>query len=347
MYKAGISIFNGLKDYDIDRNLEYLKKAKELGYEVVFSSAHINEASNSKDDFEKSIKYAKSLGLRLSLDISKPVFDKLPSLEDVYSLRLDYGFTEYEIVNLSKESKFLIELNASTITNDKFERMIENGLNLENVRVSFNYYPKRHTGNSIEFVSERTNYFHKYGIPVVAFIPSKIGFRPPMYEGLPTIEKHRSCSIAMAIEELKAISIDEIIFGDAYASEEELELLIEHNVDEFLIELKLVSELPDFYKKCLSNLFSVRIDSNDELIRLNGSEKYQNIMPFNCIKRKAGDVTIDNKDFLRYQGEINIVEKDLEQDNRVNVIGKLNISNIIIEKLKERRKIKFLINDND
>ena len=37
MYKMGISVFNGLKEYNLASNLEYIKLAKKLGYEMVFS----------------------------------------------------------------------------------------------------------------------------------------------------------------------------------------------------------------------------------------------------------------------------------------------------------------------
>ena len=57
---------------------------------------------------------------------------------------------------------------------------------------------------------------------------------------------------------------------------------------------------------------------------------------------KKYDLTIDNNGFLRYKGEINIVLKDLEKDERVNVIGHLNTTDFIISKVKEGRKFTFV-----
>jgi hypothetical protein len=36
-----------------------------------------------------------------------------------------------------------------------------------------------------------------------------------------------------------------------------------------------------------------------------------------------GYITIDNKDYLRYCGELQICKKDLPADKRVNVVGKI------------------------
>jgi hypothetical protein len=47
------------------------------------------------------------------------------------------------------------------------------------------------------------------------------------------------------------------------------------------------------------------------------------INPYNNIDRKLGYVTIDNKDYLRYCGELQICKRTLPADKRVNVVGKI------------------------
>ena len=343
----GISLFNGLREYTLEKNIQYIKKASERGYEIVFSSAHIQEAGQAYRDLQTCIDIANEKHMKVSLDISKPAFLQMKSLEGLYALRLDYGFSDQEIVELSQTRDFLIELNASTITSQKFEQLMQMGLNIEHVRMSFNYYPKRHTGHDIAFVRQKVEYFHQYHISVGAFIPSHIGFRPPMYEGLPTIEAHRMCSLDVAIEELKCIGVDEILFGDAYASDQELDILQMHHIEEIAVHFTAVSNLENWYFTYLQNPFSIRIDSNTELLRLHGAKTNIKIFPFHAVKREIGDVTIDNMQFLRYQGEINIVLRPLEQDERVNVIGHIRCSNTVLEKIKEKRMVKFLIDRND
>lgn len=346
MFKMGISIFNGLKDYTIEENLEYIKKASDRGYEILFSSAHINEANKSYQDLQRCIDLAVKLNMKFVLDISKPAFDKMESLKGLYALRLDYGFSNQDIVDMSHHQDLLIELNASTLSPQKFEQLIDMGLNVRKIRLSFNYYPKKHTGHELLFVKQKVEYFHKYNVSVGAFIPSHIGFRPPMYEGLPTIEKHRNCSLDLAIEELKCLGVDEIIFGDAYAGDMELDILKKHCIEEILVNLTIIPNLDKWYVDYLNQIFSVRVDSNNELVRLNGKKANVEILPVHTIKREIGDVTIDNIQFLRYQGEINIVLQPLEEDERVNVIGHIESSEIILEKMKEKNKVRFLVNQS-
>ena len=59
------------------------------------------------------------------------------------------------------------------------------------------FVEEKFKGNNIEgtryiyndiVCQEIINECHKYNIPVLGFIPSKVGHRPPLYEGLPSIE---------------------------------------------------------------------------------------------------------------------------------------------------------------
>lgn len=345
MYRSGISIFNGLKDYDLETNLAYMEKAKQNGIEMIFSSAHINEADRNYQDLQTCLKKANQLGMKLSLDISKSAYDKMDYLENLYALRLDYGFSDDDIIQLSQEAPFFIELNASTLSNNRFENLIEKGLNLKHVRVSFNYYPKLYTGHSIAFCRERITYYHQYGISVGAFLPSKVGHRPPLYQGLPSIEEHRYSSLDMAIEELKAIGIDEIYFGDAYASEIELKQLIKHQTKLILLPIQLKSELPVLYRDYLKGIYQIRPDFNDMLLRVSANANIATFPPFQMVERKRGDITIDNQAFLRYKGEINIILQSLPRDERVNVVGHIEMSELILDEIRQQKQFMFIMDD--
>ncbi len=339
MYKKGISVFTGLKDYNLNDNINYLRLAKEKGYEIVFSSAHINEATTSFEDLQSLIDEVNKLELKLSLDISKPTFEKIRLPDNLYALRLDYGFSETDMIDLSNNAPYMIEINASVYKKERILDLIKKGLNPKNIRCSFNYYPKLHTGHTIEFVKEMTEFYHSLGMTVGAFVPSKIGFRPPMYEGLPTVEKHRTMDLSIAIEELKVAGIDEILFGDAYASIEELETLSIHQINEIILDVELFNKNFDY----LNNVYKIRPDYNDELLRLSGTRSMSDIKAFNTIDRSKYDLTIDNNGFLRYKGEINIVLKDLKKDERVNVIGHLNTTSFIINDIKKGTPFTFKI----
>jgi hypothetical protein len=336
--KTGLSIFTGLKEYTLEQSLKYLEYAHEHNIEMIFSSAHINEADRSIEELNIIIEKCYEYGMKFVIDVSKKAFENLGLSDKVYAYRLDYGFTDEEIVELSKSDKFYIELNASTLSEEKLLTYIEKGINLSHVRASFNYYPKLYTGHDIQDARHIIKMFNKYGINVGAFLPSTYQKRPPMYEGLPSIESHRYLDKGISIEELKAIGVSEVFIGDAYASCEEIVLLEQHRSDDVVLDLSLDSKEDN---DLFSNTLTVRPDYNNYLIRLSGGRGKNVALKNNKVGRNKFDVTIDNELFKRYSGEVNIVINQLPNDERVNVIGKVKCSDIIISKIKENKKIKF------
>lgn len=347
MFKKGISVYTGLKEYSLEQNLEYLKLAHSLGYEVIFSSAHISEATDEYQELQILIDKAYEYGMKLSLDVSRKVFEKLQDFNHLYALRLDYGFSKEEIVELSHTKPYKIEINASTITNKELEELINLGVNTNNLRASFNFYPKLYTGHSTNFVKEKIALFKKYGIELLIFIPSHVGLRPPMYEGLPTIESHRKLDLNLVVEEIKTLGVDEIAFGDAYASYDELNILKLHQTDYLIIPFVKVPNLPSALASNLEGVFQIRKDYNDLMLRSTTSRGKTPIASFNTIERKYGDVTLDNDLFLRYRGEINIITSPLPQDERVNVVGSVRLTENLISALKRGQKFIFGAEVND
>lgn len=59
------------------------------------------------------------------------------------------------------------------------------------------------------------------------------------------------------------------------------------------------------------------------------AEFAQKIVPDHCVERNAGCITIDNERYLRYSGELQVVLQDAKQDDRVNVVARLqNLSDL-------------------
>lgn len=342
MIDTGVSVYAGLDDYSKSENIKYLRLAKELGITHVFSSAHINEAKTSQEELQSIIDECNKLGLKLSLDISKPIMSKYSSLEGLFALRLDYGFSDEEIIHLSHTASYLVELNASILSYEHIRSLIDNGINTSRTRFTFNFYPKLYTGHDITDVYNKAKICNEVGIYVGAFIPSHVGFRPPMYEGLPTVEAHRNMDLSKAIEELKACGVNGIYFGDAYASCDEIKLLNMHNDDDILLKLQLVENINIDIDYLFNKSFKIRPDLNSYILRVSSLRSSEEILCFNNVDRKLYDVTIDNSKFKRYAGEINIVLKDLPKDERVNVIGKIDATELIIEKIKLGIRFKFI-----
>lgn len=339
---VGASIYVGLDDYPVKKNIEYLELLKEKKIDYVFISAHMPEMKPSfKEELEELCKKAEELNMKIILDVSKPMMKGF-EIPNVYALRLDYGFTLDEIVDLYKQNKFIIELNASTLSMNNILYLKSKGVNLNNVRVSHNFYPKKYTGLTAEAVIKKNREFHKLGLKVMIYVPSKTGFRPPMYEGLPTVENHRYLSLEAILSTVKYLEADEVFFGDAYASSEELDLLTKFNFNVPVIPVIVKKGLSDVEKELLLRNHHNRPDETGYFKRSSIRSKVD-VEKFNTTERKKFDVTIDNKGFLRYQGEVCIMCTDLEKDERVNVVGRALIDDDVLNAIKPGKSFRIKI----
>lgn len=346
--KLGVSasLYVGLEEYSLNRNLEYLKMLKKNGIDTVFISAHMPEMSDKADEELKVIlEEAKKLRIKIILDVNK---DKLIQMEndgllkDLYSIRLDYGFRNSEIVELMKKG-YLVELNASVVKEETLEYLKANGADFSNFRVSHNFYPKKYTGLSYDAVQKKNEFLKSYGCYIVIYIPSHHQSRPPMYEGLPTLEAHRNAPLTAILSEAKMLGCDEVCFGDAYCSEEEIKYATRFDCGIIKVPVILKKDLSEETMKQLLKVHRNRLDETEYFVR--SSLRGEGIKPFNTINRNPKDVTIDNELFMRYQGEVCIMKSAIEADERVNVVGKCNCSEFLINNIKPGYKFKLVVDE--
>ncbi|WP_061310634.1 DUF871 domain-containing protein [Clostridium botulinum] len=354
----GISIFLGM-DNSIDEILELIKIAKNNGYDRIFTSLHIPEANYNVivEEFKLVLDMAKKMNMKIIADISPKGFEYL-QIKDINLnkiknvgidvLRLDFGFTEEQIAKFTNNNLGIkIELNTSTITKDFLNKLNKYNVNYKNVQACHNYYPRKDTGISESLFLKKNSMLKEIGVEVSAFVPSLVGKRGPIYEGLPTIEKHRFMNPYLSAKHLFAMGVDNVFFGDAMPSKEEImevgmskEDIIELEVDledNSLITCNYLNQ--DFYTN--------RVDVAENVIRAAEGRLIVNnsvIEPFNTVDRKVGYVTLDNKEYLRYMGELQILLTDLEKDDRVNVIAKVKKDELFLLKyINEGRKFRFKI----
>ncbi|ETA81039.1 MupG family TIM beta-alpha barrel fold protein [Youngiibacter fragilis] len=331
----GISIFPGM-GYPLEDSLKYLEEASKRGFTRVFTSLHIPEADSALEyEAEAIAEKAASLGMELTADVSKGYMKKAESIGlKLHALRLDFGFSPEEIAELSNRDSFRIQLNASVLDERSLDRLLSIGLDPGNVEVCHNYYPRRDTGISWEFLNKRNDFFHTLGMKTMAFIPSLSGRRGPLFEGLPTVEAHRDIPPLVSAQHLMKGGTDLVLFGDAIASLEELDSLSGIRPDVARVPIRLLADEADA-SALLSGVHHNRLDPADYVIRSEESRlnKKSKVSPSNCIKRAAYSVTIDNNGYGRYEGELQIVKKDLPADPRVNVLGSSLYGRLLIDML--------------
>ena len=342
----GISIYAGL-DYDHEANLSLIDTAAALGFKRLFTSVQIPETSAAEtfqEDLEDILATAVINGFEIILDVNATNFAHYDM--DGITLRLDDGFTAEQVAELSHKRK--IQLNASTVTEELLDSLLELKANVNNISALHNFYPHPWTGLDTYFFDNQNHLLHDVGIEVGAFVPSKDGKRRlPLREGLPTLEDCRNFSTDLSARFLVALGVDFIIIGDGQPTQEELQAVASIQSDEVIFQAELLSN-DLITTEILSRTFTRRADIAKSVIRAVEGRQYLketggNIPPEEpSIQRSFGDVTIDNENFGRYSGEVQIIQDVLPADGRVNIAAHILDEEIfLMGYLKPRQRFSF------
>ena len=337
MLSKGISAYVGM-GYTIEANRDYLRSARQAGFTRLFTSLHIPEANQETllEEFKALVDEAVNLGFQITADISPRAFTLLRARLDyleplrrlgLQALRLDFGFTPLEIARLSKESGLAIEINASTVNEALLHEIMEAGADPVRLQACHNYYPRPETGLSYSVFAERSRVFQTYKIPVLAFIPSRQNPRGPIFAGLPTLEEHRLWNPLQAAKHLAASALVEgILFGDPLAGPAELAEV--GQVETSCLEIQ-IERCPDLTQAERDIVFATRHtnrwDPGEQVVRSQEARGLcrGDIGPRQPEARVRGCITLDNSQYHRYMGELQVVTQALPADPKVNVVGKV------------------------
>jgi len=337
MLSKGISAYVGM-GYTIEGNRQYLRLARQAGFTRLFTSLHIPEANEETvlEEFHALVEEAVILGFQITADISPRAFTLLQAGLDhleplrrlgLQALRVDFGFTPVEIARLSRKSGLAIEINASTVNEALLQEIMEAGADPARLQACHNYYPRPETGLSYDMFAERSRIFRNHKIPVLAFIPSRKNPRGPIFAGLPTLEGHRLWKPLQAAKHLAASGlVDGILFGDPLA--EPVELAGVGQVEASCIEIQIESN-PELTAAERDILFASRhtnrLDPGVHVVRSQEARGLcrEDIIAHHQEPRLRGSITLDNSQYLRYMGELQVVGQSLPADPRVNVVGKV------------------------
>lgn len=311
---------------------EWIGRMRALGFTSLFTSLHIPEDDSSV--YTERLKHlgamAKRHGLELFADIAPTSLEALGKTWDdahtlvewgVTGLRVDYGVTPKQVADLSK--RMTVALNASTLTAGELEAMKREGLVVAHVEAWHNFYPRPETGLDRTWFDEKNAWLKRQGIRVQAFIPGDGTLRGPLYERLPTLEDHRHLSPFACFLDL-ASTVDRILVGDPGLSETTESQIAAYTDGVVVLHAKadvaldLVSE----------DVHTNRFDPARDVVRSVESRAYgrpghRMLTPRNSMSRPLGTITIDNVDYGRYAGEMQVTKADLPADARVNVIGRV------------------------
>lgn len=357
----GISIYP--EKTSLKENIEYLSLAAKYGFKRVFSC--LLSVDKPKEEiintFKEIISHANSLGMHVILDVDPNIFNKLGISYDDLSffnelgasgIRLDLGFDGNKEALLTFNKYNLdIEINMSSGTK-YLDNILSYCPNKSKLIGSHNFYPQKYTGLDYKHFIKCCLDYKKYNIKTAAFVTSKVGkIGPwPTMDGLCSLEMHRNLSISTQAKHLIMTGlIDDIIIGNAFASEEELkELSILFNGPIYLKVIPTISNSNIENVLLFDELHTNRGDINSYFLRSSvGRIKYnnENISINNANdKLVKGDVLICNNNLPHYRGELQLVKNShYNDDKRKNVVAKVIDEEIfLIDLIQPWAKFKFI-----
>jgi len=340
MGKLGISIYPERSTFEKDK--AYLDLAHQYGFKRVFTS--LLQINDDKEkvlaDFKQVVDYANQLGMEVMVDINPGLFEQLGiSYDDLsffdemgaYGVRLDIGFTGAEEAKMTRNPYGIkIEINMSSGTG-YVDNIMSYSPNTDNLLGSHNFYPHRYSGLGYDHFVSCSEKFRKYNLNTMAFVNSHAAdFGPwPTQDGLCSLEDHRDLTIATQVKHLVLTGlIDDISVGNAYASEAELAAMAEaFTADYPTLRIDVTDGITENERVCLfDNLHSYRGDRSEYILRSTMTRVYYKDKEFPAHDTNdmvRGDVLIDNVGYGQYKGETQIALKEMKNDGRVNVVGKI------------------------
>ena len=355
----GFSVYFGL-DNSKEENINLLKIGYKLGFRRIFTSLHIPEANYEvlKAEVKEFFELAKEYNMDIISDISPNTFKflgldnmDLKALKNLgaKTIRIDFGYTEKEIAEMTQNPYGIkVQLNASTVTKEFFDKLSKYSPNYNQMDALHNFYPRVGTGISEECMIEKNNLLESYGIKAAAFVQSNNRKRSPLKDGLPTLEDHRGIDVEEAANHLIALNNKSIFIGDSLPSYEEMKSLTSLDINSIKLDIEVNTE-DEVVLSLLKEKYTSRTDEARDAIRASESRiilKNRIIEPFNTIEKDYGDITIDNKHYGRYMGELQIIKNKQNYDERTNVVGRVLEKDIYLLKyIKPGRAYHFKINN--
>lgn len=358
MKRLGISIYP--EHTSFEDNVEYMNKASQYGFKRIFTCLLSVEKSKEEilKEFKDIIEHGNSLGMETILDVSPRVFDQLDiSYKDLSffnetgasGIRLDMSYSGNE-ESMMTFNPFDLKIEINMSTGAKYiDNVMKYKPNMNNIIGSHNFYPHRYSGLSNEHFMRTSKQFRDLGIKTAAFVNSQAAeIGPwPVSEGLCTLEEHRTLPIDVQAKHLFATGlIDDVIIANAFASDEELELLSKLNPELLKLKVQLDDDIPDLERKiALEEFHFNRGDVSDYLIRSTQSRvKYKghDFKVFNPKPIKRGDIIVESSLYAHYAGEMQIALKDMENSGKTNVIGRVDENELFLLDLIEPWQ-KFLL----
>ena len=340
-----------LNDSATEQQAAYLKQMQQAGFTGVFTSLQLSEAKPEiiRQRLDQLVANCHQLGLTIMADVSAASLQRLGiALHDgkaiqalgLDGLRIDDGIDMTTVAALSHT--MAIALNASTLSACMIDQLANAKANLCHIEAWHNFYPRPETGLDPAWFAQKNKWLHALGFKTMAFISGDAQQRGPLFAGLPTLEAHRGLLPLAAYLELRQLAIDHVYVGDPQLSPRSIAAFQSYVHDQvLLIQVQTDDE------RLLHLTWHSRPDIAQKVVRL-AEARLEHIFatpqPTQTDPRPRGSITLDNSAYGRYAGELQLTRCDLPADPRVNVIGKIEPSNLpLLDQIGPHQAIRFKI----
>lgn len=339
MKKLGIAIYP--QHSDVDTLKKYILMAKKYGFERIFTCLMSLKDEAEKRKLQEINAFAQMQGFEIIADIAPQVFKELNStyrdsnrllkLFHLTGLRLDMGFSGQEEAFLSlQEPPIQVELNISNGTH-YVDTVLSYQANPERIIGCHNFYPKKYTGLSRAHFLKTSSHFKQLGVRTAIMISSQQAVYGPWEEtphGLPTLEEHRYLPLhVQAKDAWQTGLIDDVIIGNMFATEEEMETLSKLNRHMLELTVEFTPNTTSLEKQIVLNEAHFnRGDVSEYMIRSTQSRvkyKTEDFPPHDVADLKQGDITIDHNGDVRYKGELNLILKNHPNEGNTNIVARV------------------------
>lgn len=342
MHKLGISVYP--ERSPMETVYAYMETAAKYGFTRIFTCLlSVNEPREVIiEKFGAFMKKAHELGFVVAVDTNPQVFKHLgatPADIKVFAdmgvdiIRLDMSFGAHQDIMITRNPyNIKIEFNASMDAG--LALLLENGACRDQITLCHNFYPQKYTALDWDLFMNLNKKWKALNLPIAAFISSNNApTHGPweVFEGLPTCECHRGLPIDTQARHLLATGmIDDIIIGNAYATEEELKALSTLNFSKTMLRIEEENNLSDLEKEILYRYpnHTNRADYSSYMLRSAFPRiqyKGQSI-PYRDAGVDTftlGDVVIVNDNLAHYRGELQVILKDMPNDKTRNLVGRI------------------------
>lgn len=377
MKRLGISVYPDIQPFEEIK--QYIELAAKYNCTRLFSSMWSVEGTADEvlSYFTRLIDVAHDNDMQVGLDVNPDClsnvgasFDDLKIFNDigVDILRMDLCFgVEKDVKLVNNPYGILIEFNATIMSGEYINSLIEAGANTNNIITGHNFYPQRYCGMKWEKYLKTNADLKKHDLEITTFVTSHNEPTCGVWDaknGLCTVEMMRDWTLDEQVRLLLvAGNVDTILIGNACASEEELqkanEAIAQIKVDESLPIVKIMMDFgaptDRFYPQ-----YKIRV-TPCENISENEREILFDVFPHSDVgdasewiwrSRMArflrkeiqfkeydnecfqiGDVVMVNENYKHYAGEVQIVLQPIINDGTRNLIGKVSDRELLMLRL--------------